>query len=134
MFKSKKEFIEALINGRQFVLPGENGIIYYDETKICPFRYYNRETKWNTELQGLWNEYDNVTEIKKEIDWSKVPSGTPVLVSDNNKVYKEKYFYKYDSELAFPYLTFDFGSDIIHCWKYIKFPEEVKIKDEWCAK
>lgn len=71
MFKNKKEFAQALINGRQFVLSEDedyNSVMFFDENKTRPFRYNDEN------LHLGWIYFKDVKEIKP-IDL--------VLINDN---------------------------------------------------
>lgn len=64
MFKSKKEFIEALVSGRKFYSQfGE--IIYFNENKLNPFRYIYNNNNYDF---CDFNTYGKVTEIKEWYD------------------------------------------------------------------
>lgn len=51
-----------------------------------------------------------------EIDWSKVPVDTPVIVEEGFDTYWNRYFYKYENDKIF---TFDNGTTFWSCPKPI---------------
>lgn len=63
---------------------------------------------------------------REEIDWSKVPVGAKVSVSDNENNWYEHLFidYQYDEEIKFK--AVDIISKQIHNWKYCKLAEKPK--------
>lgn len=74
-------------------------------------------------------------EPKREIDWSKVPPFTKVLVRDSEScVWEKKYFLYHSITEVFPYITtgeFTY-KDTHNCgYKYIKIYDENDIKEEW---
>lgn len=79
-------------------------------------------------LKDMFNE-DGLEVIweRKEVDWSEVPVGTEVLVSDNKNNWYEHLFinYRYDDE-EFKFKAIDKKSRQIHNWKYCKLAEEPK--------
>lgn len=65
------------------------------------------------------------SEFEENIDWSKVPVDTKVLVSDNGNTWYKRHFAKYEngSVHVFPDGRSSFTteeSDIIYPWKYAK--------------
>lgn len=69
-------------------------------------------------LKELWE--------RKEIDWSKVPVGTKVLVSDNENNWYEHLFIDYRNNEDFKFKCIDAKSKQIHNWKYCKLAEKPK--------
>lgn len=134
MFKTKKEFALALMEGRKFT-SGIGDIIYYDKSENIPFRYENKRTGLYEPLNSFWNLYNNnsLKEIKRKIDWSKVPAYTKVLVSDTPDLYlNESEFIAYVPDIKFPFIaklkSLAFG---FRGWKYCKIDPSVEIKEEW---
>ena len=72
------------------------------------------------------------------VDWSKVPVDTKVLVSDNGDTWYKRHFAKYEngSVHVFPDGRSSFTtevSDIIYPWKYAKlYEEQDELKGEVC--
>ncbi len=134
MFKTKKEFALALMEGRKFT-SGIGDIIYYDESENIPFRYENKRIGLYEPLNGFWNcsDYYSFKEIKQEIDWSKVPPYTKVLVSDNKERYSNLLeFIAYVPDIEYNFITkmktsvYNFQG-----WKYCEIDPSVEIKEEW---
>lgn len=82
--------------------------------------------KSSLDIMEVFDKYSNVIYERKEIDWSKVPVGTKVLVSDNENNWYEHLFinYRYDEEFKFK--AVDIESRQIHTWKYCELAEEPK--------
>lgn len=83
--------------------------------------YENARPFIETNCKSIW-------EREKEIDWSKVPVGTKVLVSDYGKNWYEHWFIKYnfDKEGEFKFKCIDIKSEQIHNWKLCRLAEEPK--------
>ncbi len=91
--------------------------IYEDKRMDCLCDIYI-----NSRLKMLWQRY--------EIDWSKVPVGTKVLVSDNENNWYEHLFINYIHDEEFKFKAVDIKSRQIHNWKYCKLAEEEVTKGE----
>lgn len=65
MFKSKKELVIALIDGRRFkTMSGR--ILFYDETITAdPFRCKDGVDLFSKAMADAWSHYDTVTELKE---------------------------------------------------------------------
>lgn len=63
---------------------------------------------------------------REEVDWSKVPVGTKVLVSCDKNDWYERLFIKYDlnNEYKFKCINSEIGT--INVWEYCKLAEEPK--------
>jgi len=81
MFKNKREFAQALLDGRKFKIrhPGsgilDSDIIKFDEEHTNPFRY------GDDILNGSWSDYRNLYEV---IVPFKPNRGDMILVSNEN--------------------------------------------------
>ena len=70
-------------------------------------------------------------EYEPEIDWSKVPVDTPVMVRDTvNKKWSERHFVCYMPSDNYPFLAFSYGdkretANGVDKWKYCKLAEGV---------
>ena len=73
-------------------------------------------------LKELWK--------REEIDWSKVPIGTKVLVSDNENNWYEHLFIDYRNNEDFKFKCIDAKSKQINNWKYCKLAEKEVTKEE----
>lgn len=92
---------------------------------------------YNNAISGYFEE------IKKELDWSKVPRGTKVQVRDDeNQEWENRYFIKYipSDDKEYPFKTSKWLDDnyinlkmeyLCDIWKYCRIHESVKIPDEW---
>lgn len=62
-----------------------------------------------------------------EIDWSKVPVDTKILVSDDGESWQKRYFASYNGKCVFVFqngCTSWSGGMITNIWKYAKLAEE----------
>ena len=86
--------------------------------------------------------YYTIKEIKKEIDWSKVPKGVPVKVKDTlHDVWGYKYFYKYFNRSNYRFRVSNIKEDDPYTgikmkdytgdYRYCKIHESVDIPEEW---
>lgn len=66
-------------------------------------------------------------EPEKQVDWSKVPVDTPILVSDDNRRWEHKHFAKYENGYVYAWangMTSFTVIDFHSCtWKYAKLAE-----------
>ena len=109
-------------SGRLFVCAGlewENSLFYYNEMFDVTFE-----------------------EIKREIDWSKVPRGTKVQVKDKEeREWENSYFIKYESgKKEYPFQANEWQDDdytgfkmeqYSDFYKYCRIHESVEIPEEW---
>lgn len=77
MFKTKKEFALAMLDGRKFIAKFGD-LCLYDPSFVYPFRC------GRVELLESWNEYNNITEI---LPWyNNIPEkGMLCWIWDNHK-------------------------------------------------
>lgn len=69
MFKSKKEFAQAMLKGKKFKI--SEGICYYEGSITQPFRFCDQNG--NDEiLKGCWDDYETAEEVKEWYD--EIPS------------------------------------------------------------
>ena len=104
--------------------------------------FENCGTAWE-ESRIIYNEMFNVTfeEIKREINWTKVPRGTKVQVKSNkHSEWENRYFVTYDFSLINPFEVTDcLDDDFTGCkmedytwnYKYCRIHESVEIPNEW---
>lgn len=100
--------------------------VEYNELGCIDF--YDIDLKHNTEseldIMKVFDEDNNTIWEREEVDWSKVPVGTKVLVKfDYDDEYKEEIFLC--SNGYGDYLTYNRTAGLQH-WKYCKLPEEPK--------
>ena len=83
-------------------------------------------------IELIWKREN---EEKREIDWTKVPKWTKVLVrNDKDDEWKKAYFLG-TSPLGFDTTfsdKFTLNDDHIRIWQYIKLYDENDMKEEWC--
>ena len=59
MFKSKKEFAKAMIDGGIYTLPNRPEVkLYYDEDSYLPFIYEEVDTGCKERLDGCWADFE----------------------------------------------------------------------------
>lgn len=92
---------------------------------ICTYCiFYGKGICTQKRLEWLQKEYK---EPEVEVDWSKVPIDTPVLVKHReNAEWRERYFAGY---IGGKVCAFDYGSKsedfvCINCWNYAKLAEQ----------
>ena len=84
----------------------------------------------------------NFEEIKREIDWSKVPQGTKVQVRDyKDREWFNRYFYCFNSDCKYIYTVSEIKEDdeytgatmfnFTNSWKYCRIHESVEIPNSW---
>lgn len=102
--------------------------VEYNELGYIDF--YDIDLKHNTEskldIMKVFDEDNNTIWEREEVDWSKVPIGTKVLVSDNENNWYEHLFIDYRNNEEFKFKAVDIKSRQIHNWKYCKLAEEPK--------
>ena len=86
--------------------------LFYDDTKSCD------------EVALAWADAEY---IEQEVDWSKVPVDTPVLVRDSVEFdWKKRYFAKYENGFVYTFCdgkTSWTGQDDWKSWNYAKLAE-----------
>lgn len=105
--------------------------VEYNELGYIDF--YDIDLKHNTEseldIMKVFDEDNNtIWERGKEVDWSKVPKDTKVLVSHDGKQWFKRYFFKYKYDMCY---TFPDGrtswsvneENGVIAWKYCKLAE-----------
>ena len=73
------------------------------------------------------SEWADKEYIEPEVDWSKVPVDTPILVSDDNRRWEHKHFAKYENGYVYAWangMTSFTVIDFHSCtWNYAKLAE-----------
>ena len=89
-------------------------------------------------LSSVFNEnsLNLIWERKREIDWSKVPTGTPVQVidwqDDFNDFTGKDIFIKYEPKLIkYPFIVAENFEREATSYKYCRIHPDVKIQDDW---
>jgi len=87
-FKDKKEFIQALMDGRTFNVGENTVLVHYDSTKSNPFRY------GDAVLDGVWDYYSNLQEVLpdpiKEKQWQMYKPGIGISKCTPNYYSQER--------------------------------------------
>lgn len=114
-----KEVIEKCNNG-DYVVDNNNRLWKIDKGDLTNKTYF------------IFNIY-NLKEIldlqfKKvyEVDWSKVPVDTKILVSNNNNKWYKRHFAKYENDEVFAFMngTTSYTDNSCITWKYAKLYKE----------
>lgn len=116
----------------------EQGDLYWSESLF--------EENQNVFLKSAltYNDVKNnyFVEIKKKIDWTKVPRGTKVQVRNKEDgLWKNKYFVKFEAiDGYYPFITSihldndftNYKMEIDACeWQYCRIHPSVEIPEEW---
>lgn len=130
-----------LNNGKIVTLRyGDECLIVNDVLIKNNFRFNTYLEEYNENLTHKKNKNYDIVKVqgfnkesvlwkREEINWSKVPVGTKVLVSDNENNWYEHLFIDYEINLKDEIINFkaiDIISKQIHSWKYCKLAEEPK--------
>lgn len=113
----------------------EEGDLYYKDPCVKD-SFFKSNLFYNEVINGCF------VEIKREIDWSKVPRGTKVQVKDRGEwEWKNSYFIKYESSKEeYPFQVNEWQDDdytgfkteqYSDFYKYCRIHESVAIPDEW---
>ena len=116
----------------------EQGDLYWSESLF--------EENQNDFLKSAltYNEVKNnyFVEIKKKIDWTKIPQGTKVQVRDyEGDKWRNGYFYKYKEGSDFPFKITEFKEDDSFVgiklednyvsWEQCRLYEDVEVQEDW---
>lgn len=131
-----------VLSGNIYII-NEQGELYCGRDKYCKNK--NGFSKSSLIYNAVINGY--FTEIKKEIDWSKVPRGTKVQVRDKEEYeFVNMYFIKFCKNERVPFKVnscfsvspclddgfTDFKMEHYNnFWKYCRIHPEVQIPDDW---
>lgn len=116
-----------------------NNILRKNEDKyeiIVNLRTYNNDMTFHgnkyLDIMKIYDPEMNLLWKRKEIDWTKVPKDTKVLVRMNkNEEWKKCHFHSYEKNLSCVYFTYDKGKTSWSSnheyeytpWKYCKLAE-----------
>ena len=127
-----------LINGLVVTLRlGEECLVVGNMLIKNNFRFSMSLNSFNEDLTHKESKYSDIVKVqqlnkecvlweRKEVDWSKVPVGTKVLVSDNENNWYKHLFINYRHDEEFKFKAVGIKSRQIHNWKYCKLAEEPK--------
>ena len=100
-----------------------------DDLDIC--KIYEPKLSILKHMLDKDNNMNCIWERKPEVDWSKVPIDTKILVSSDGKKWKNRYFSHYKKDEEKPFYVFQWGCTSWSCdiagtgnWKYAKLAEE----------
>lgn len=140
-YKNRDDEIFYIINDKVFVKADIITLRYHREL-YQELEYYDEDFKWSSNKKwDIMEIYDCDNKLiwkRKEIDWSKIPVDTKVLVkNDENGEWNKRYFAGFiNGEVT----TFSNGmtswstsrpnSPILVSWKYAKLVENKKVKNE----
>lgn len=113
----------------------EEGDLYYKDPCVKD-SFFKSNLFYNEVINGCF------VEIKREIDWSKVPRGTKVQVKDREGgKWENSYFIKYESSKEeYPFQVNEWQDDdytgfkmeqYSDFYKYCRIHESVAIPEEW---
>lgn len=140
-YKNRDDEIFYIINDKVFVKADIITLRYHREL-YQELEYYDEDFKWSSNKKwDIMEIYDCDNKLiwkRKEIDWSKIPVDTKVLVkNDENGEWNKRYFAGLiNGEVT----TFSNGmtswstsrpnNPILVSWKYAKLVENKKVKNE----
>jgi hypothetical protein len=140
-YKNRDDEIFYIINDKVFVKADIITLRYHREL-YQELEYYDEDFKWSSNKKwDIMEIYDCDNKLiwkRKEIDWSKIPVDTKVLVkNDENGEWNKRYFAGFiNGEVT----TFSNGmtswstsrpnNPILVSWKYAKLVENKKVKNE----
>lgn len=140
-YKNRDDEIFYIINDKVFVKADIITLRYHREL-YQELEYYDEDFKWsNNKKWDIMEIYDCDNKLiwkREEIDWSKIPVDTKVLVkNDENGEWNKRYFAGFiNGEVT----TFSNGmtswstsrsnNPILVSWKYAKLVENKKVKNE----
>lgn len=140
-YKNRDDEIFYIINDKVFVKADIITLRYHREL-YQELEYYDEDFKWSSNKKwDIMEIYDCDNKLiwkREEIDWSKIPVDTKVLVkNDENGEWNKRYFAGFiNGEVT----TFSNGmtswstsrpnNPILVSWKYAKLVENKKVKNE----
>lgn len=140
-YKNRDDEIFYIINDKVFVKADIITLRYHREL-YQELEYYDEDFKWSSNKKwDIMEIYDCDNKLiwkRKEIDWSKIPVDTKILVkNDENGEWNKRYFAGFiNGEVT----TFSNGmtswstsrpnNPILVSWKYAKLVENKKVKNE----
>ncbi|MDM0478618.1 hypothetical protein QTH27_12605 [Clostridium perfringens] len=98
----------------------------------------NKESEWRkSSLSAIGLMRMKFEEVKKEIDWAKVPFGIKVIATDSKKAFKtgagkRAIFVGYEPMLGgLPFIVANFEKDFVYSYGYCTIEPGQEIKEEW---
>lgn len=141
-YKNRNGEMFYIINDKVFVKADVITLRYHREL-YQELVYYDEDFKWSSDKKwDIMEIYDCDNKLiweRKEVDWSKIPVDTKVLVRNSqDQEWECRYFAKYEDEKVYTFIhgatswsswsTGELSSVI--SWKYAKLVENKKVKNE----
>lgn len=130
--KYAKEIIEIACNGGNIAVV--NGKLENCRKTQCNECNFNGGTIRDCEIKTRkWANSEYVEPIEPQVDWSKVPVDTPVLVTDRKDAaeseWKKRYFAKYENGMVYTWANgaTSWSGEIVSSWMYAKLAESEEV-------
>lgn len=129
--KYAKEIIEIACNGGNIAVV--NGKLENCRKTQCNECNFNGGTIRDCERKT--REWANSEYVEPQVDWSKVPVDTPILVKDReDDAWTRRYFSRYANEKAFAWCdgatSWSTDDNEDYCWEYAKLAESEDQNDK----
>lgn len=128
--------IDSLNDNLSYEVKGKiyKNILNYSIDKV--YKISNMNNKSLSEIIDYLPEdsVELIWERKREIDWSKVPKLTKVIINDYESSFgEERFFIAYEPKLKdYPFITItDLKEGLAGSYKYCRIHPDVKIQDDW---
>ena len=122
--KYKKQIEKFARLSISFALNKDNKEIIGCAGHICDDCAFNNSSGGCDDNKIDWADAEY---IEQEVDWSKVPVDTPILVSNDNVHWSKRYFAKYKDEKIYAFYdgktSWTITYDDIRSWNYAKLAE-----------
>lgn len=131
-YKNRDDEIFYIINDKVFV-KADIITLYYHRELYQELEYYDEDFKWSSNKKwDIMEIYDCDNKLiwkREEIDWSKIPKDTKVLVKNHNDSYWNKeYFNSYSGGKYYTYMegrtAWSNNSGTLVCWDECKLVED----------
>lgn len=125
--KYAKEIAEIACNGKHIaIVAGKPMLCCEASCDTCDIEYDC--------TRGL-KEWANSEYVEPQVDWSKVPVDTPILVKDReDDAWTRRYFSRYANEKAFAWCdgatSWSTDDNEDYCWEYAKLAESEDQNDK----
>lgn len=130
--KHAKEIIEIACNGGNIAVV--NGKLENCRKTQCNECNFNGGTIRDCEIKTRkWANSEYVEPIEPQVDWSRVPVDTPVLVTDRKDAaeseWKKRYFAKYENGMVYTWANgaTSWSGEIVSSWMYAKLAESEEV-------
>ena len=135
-YKNRDDEIFYIINDKVFVKADIITLRYHREL-YQELEYYDEDFKWSSnkkyDIMKIYDIDNKLIWEREEIDWSKIPKDTEVLVKNYNDSYWNKeYFNSYSGGKYYTYMegrtAWSNNSGTLVCWDECKLAEVSKNK------